>query len=513
MKHLRVLLYLLVFVILIDRFIFGYVIWQLPNETPWATNYFFNFLYEYKKVKAKKNEKPLVLIVGSSISFYSFDRKIIADTLKKEYQREFRVEYFSYPGMTPIDMYLLSDKILALKPTLVIYPLNFIDYRMHRYYLLRQKHGRLNDRMIIKDALDFREAPQSRSLFPQKALHNFMSEFSLQKQAVYLSASLFLFYRYKGLMYNNLKAVYNHRFGRNTSYHGYTGVQIPERVDYLGWTGREFSFVPKSYMVKKGIYLQVVPELIATRPFCLQLQDSNAKILQKWCYQTPGWKKIHLNPELLTYQQVKMVLSSVWIPAQATGERFDYSREEMGVRLQQTFGSEKPRRDIYFQRQERLGDLRFKDMDENEYREYFFYRLLQDAHKRPGIAYLRDIWNAKKEYSHRPFVANVHFRYLKKWLTECQKVDIPVLIINHPENPIALELYRDSAWYRGHIDYLQKLTGKHSYFFDWHSLLPARSFADFHHVTFAAMQKLSKRLAEQIKKEKLLPIRRQEFIE
>ena len=34
---------------------------------------------------------------------------------------------------------------------------------------------------------------------------------------------------------------------------------------------------------------------------------------------------------------------------------------------------------------------------------------------------------------------------------------IPILVINNPENPLALNWYENSNWYKDHLDYLQNL--------------------------------------------------------
>ncbi|MEM7179514.1 MAG: hypothetical protein AAF518_01270 [Spirochaetota bacterium] len=499
MKVVKKLLLLALFFVALDRFLFGYVIWKLPNETPWATNYFFNFLYNYKQVKESESKKPLVLLVGSSIVFYSFDRRQVEQLLAKKFNREFRLEYFSYPGMTPIDAYLLYDKISALKPALVIYPLNFIDYRIHRYYLRGREKKPIDDLAILKDALDFGEAPQSKSLFPLAALQNYYDVFSPQKSATYLAAYLFLSYRYKGIYYKNIKLNYNHRFGRNTSYHGYTGVQLPERINYLGWTSGQFSFVPHAYMASKGFYIQVVPEILNKGPLCLSFTDLRGQEVQKKCFTRVGWQKVVLSELALQQKMLRCRLSSTWIPKLAHGDRFDYAQEPLGVRLQQTFGLSAPRRDIYFQREERLRDLRFQGMRKEGYEAYFHYRLLQDPEKRPGIAYLHAIWESKKYVAQTNFTPNLHFRYLQKWLSKCQQGGFSVMLINHPENPIALRLYENSLWYQKHLQYLQK-QAQHpqTYFYDLRKQLSSLEFADFHHVTYAGMRKMGIVLADKV---------------
>lgn len=492
-QNIKRLLIFIFTLISIDKFFFGFVIWSIPNESPWGTNHFYNFIYEKKKIENTPKIKPRILIIGSSIAYYSIDRDLLKKILEQKKNINFDIEYLSYAGMTPLDSYLMKNQIADLKPDFILYPLNFIDLRLHRAYVLNPSASNevADDRTLILDALNFGDAPQSKFAFPVEAILEFYSILPLERITTYLSASLFSFYRYREIYSQNLRNIYNHRFGRNISYHGYAGVQIPERVNSLGWTGRKFSFYPQQYMFEKGFLIQVVPEILEKGPLILTL--SSGEIREDFVLNETGWKKIKLNSKFQkTNSIITAELSNTWLPYLAKEDRFDHSRDETGVRLQQTFGLERPFSGMQYTREERIEDLRYKNMTNEEYEEYFEYRLLSDFEHRPGIRYIHALKDAKERLTRENFRPGIHLQYLKKFTEEMKSKNIPVLIVNNPENELALRWYEKSKWYQDHLDYLKNLVeAENIYFADLRHELRMQDFSDFHHVTYPGMVKMN----------------------
>lgn len=501
-KNLQYILFFLVTLFCLDQFFFGFVIWRLPNESPWGTNHFFNFIYEKKRIERVPKRKPRILIIGSSIAYYSLDRDLLKLHLKEKIQTEFDVEYLSYAGMTPLDAYLVREDIENLKPDLVLFPLNFIDLRLHRAYVINPNgtNEAADDKILLLDALNFGDAPQSKFTFPEKAALEFYKILPIEKIATYYSSYLFLFYRYREIYSQNLRNLYNHRFGRNTSYHGYGGVQIPERINSLGWTGKQFSFLPMPYMFEKGFWIQIVPEILEKGPLSIELssEDKSDTIVLK----EVGWKKVKLNEKFKgekTFLTAK--LSATWQPYLAKEDRFDHSRDEMGVRLQQTFGLEKPLSNMQYFREERTEDIRYLTMSDSEYTEYFNYRLLSDFENRPGIRYIHALKDAKERLTKEKFRPGIHLQYLKKFTESMKEKKIPVLLINNPENPLSLNWYEKSNWYQEYIFYLQNLISKDEiYFEDFRRKLKMQDFSDFHHFTYPGMVKMNSEYGDAVAK-------------
>ncbi|MBE7413428.1 MAG: hypothetical protein L6Q54_06500 [Leptospiraceae bacterium] len=502
MKLLKNIFTIFSFVVVIDFLFFKVLIWKLPNESPWGTNHFFNFEYERKRISSKKKVAPRILIVGSSIAYYSMDRELLKTYLHEKTGKDFDIEYFSYAGMTPLDAYLCFDSIRELNPEIILFPVNFIDYRIHRAYAINPSSlNASGEKELIRDALNFSEAPQSRYSFPFPTLKNFWNVLELEKNFEYLSSSLFGFYRYREIYFQNLKNLYNHRMGRNTSYHGYAGVQIPERVSSLGWTGKSFTFFPTKKMKHEGFFIQLVPEIFRNGKLILEITNAKkeSQILE---FTKSGWIQIYLDEKFfLSKEQVTVTLSDTWRPKNAKEDRFDHSNDDVGVRLQQTFGLEEPLRDMQYVREERSEDLRYVGMSDAQYQKYFEYRLLDDFANRPGIAYLHALKNAKLKVVDEKFLPTLQMKYLKLFAEKAQHYNQKVIVVNNPENPISMEWYSKSTWYKAHLDFLISISGGSIHFVDFKNFLPMQDFSDFHHFTYPGMVKMNSTYGDAILKQ------------
>ena len=217
-------------------------------------------------------------------------------------------------------------------------------------------------------------------------------------------------------------------------------------------------------------------------------------------FSESGWKKIKLNPKFVNEKSyITVQLSKTWQPYLAKEDRFDHSRDEVGVRLQQTFGLDEPLSDKQYLREERIEDLRYVNMSDKDYEEYFYYRLLSDFEHRPGIRYIHALKNAKERLTKETFRAGIHLQYLKKFSDSMKQKKIPLLLINNPENPLALNWYESSKWYQDHLVYLQSLESKNEIeFIDFRNKLNRQDFSDFHHFTYPGMVKMNSEYGEEI---------------
>jgi hypothetical protein len=494
-KNLIAVLLLTFFFVSLDRFFFDWLLWQIPNESAWSSNFFHGYEYQYRDIQKRWRNSSLkkILIIGSSIAAYSLQPDLVRNELNSKFNMDADVEILSFAGMTPLDVYMLKEKISLLKPDLVVYPVNFIDFRIHRNYQIHPDGASSVTKdweFLQQDALHYGNAPQSRIFYPCETISEFFSILSWEVLAEHLSACLATSYRYRDVYYENLKYFYNHRFGRNTSYHGYIGVQIPERISFLGWTGKTFSFEIQKYMKEEGFYIQVVPEILEKKPLEIQFYE-NGSLVQKEIFDSPGWKKIVINSKLPISNHVTAQLSNTWTPYQAKEDRFDYSLDEMGVRLQQNFGRKVPDRNYQVYREERKEDLRFESQTDESYNAYFHFRLLDFLEKRPGIQYFHSIRNAKILLSREPFFRTTQLHYLEKAVNAYSSSGMRVLLINNPENPLTLQLYKNSDWYKGYLHFLQSISSNAVHYLDWNSMLKAQDFSDFHHFTYPAMERMN----------------------
>lgn len=493
------LTYFVVFLFGIDFLCFRKFQFLLPNESPWNTNHFFNFLYEYERIRSIPKTKKRIIVVGSSVAYYSLDATLLEKTLKDKFALDVDVFYLAYAGNSPLYVYLLLNWLEPLQPDLVVYPVNFIDYRLHRTYVLfpEGSNETVEEAKMVQDALTFGEAPQSLWVFPFETLQEIGSEMDLETWSRYIVSTSFSFYRYKDIYEQNIQNLIQHRFGRNTSYHSYMGVLIPEGVNGLGWTGKQFSFFPTKKIQEKGFWVEVTPFLLAGST--CQIQFSNGETKQTIVLKDPRWTKLELDPAFFQNQkQITATLEKVWYAHEASGAYLDYHWDPMGVRLEQTFGLEEAKSGVQYIREPRTEDFRYNGMDDKTYTRYFYYRLLEGLDKRPGIGYLVALKHAKERIRNEQFRPYFHFRYLQKIADHFRDRNLPFLLINNPENPISLTWYEDSLWYREHLRFLQSLESGSVHFWDIHNVLPMQGFSDFHHFTYVGMQQMNSIYAERI---------------
>ncbi|MCU0824498.1 MAG: hypothetical protein MUF77_07630 [Leptospira sp.] len=498
MKNAILILSFFLSVFVFDFLVFRKFQYVLPNESPWNTNHFFNFLYEYKRIQSLPKIKKRIIVLGSSIAYFSIQAKDLELELKKTYKLDVEVFFLAYAGNSPLYVYLLLDWLFPLEPDLVIYPINFIDYRLHRTYVLfpEGKNESVSEDILIQDALSFGEAPQSLWVFPWETWREVGVKMDANTQARYLLSGLFSFYQTKDIFFQNLTNLYQHRFGRNTSYHLYMGYPIPEGVSGMGWTGKFFSFPITKKIRQSGFWIEVTPFLLKEAPTNLVLRQGN--ITQTIPLTKSGWMKVELDPNFSMDSLVQAELGRTWLAYEASGAYLDYHRDPMGVRLEQTFALDRPPAGEQYIRRRVTEDNRYNGMSDEDYRRYFQYRLLDGLEFRPGIGYLVALKDAKLRIGNENFVPKFHFRYLQKIADRFREKQISFLLINNPENPVSLEWYERSNWYRDHLIFLKSLAGGTVHFVDLHSVLPMQGFSDFHHFTYPGMEQMNPIYAKEI---------------
>jgi len=498
------LLFFLLCITALDWAVFRILPYQLPNESPWNTNHFFNFLYEWETIRWLPKTKPRVLILGSSIAYYSIDAKALERELRETHGLEVEVLYLAYAGNSPLYVYLLSHWLDRVKPDLVVYPLNFIDYRLHRTYVLfpEGKNETVEESVMVKDALTVSEAPQALWIFPWETLMENFQNMDWTDRSRFFWASCFQFYKVKDFFWTQFSLLYQHRFGRNTSYHAYAGYPIPETVNFLGWTGKTFSFPPLAEYErgKKGFWVEVPGFFLEQGEVSITWTQLGTEHQQTNIFQKPGWNQVFLDSEFFgSPELVQGELSRTWKAPEATDAYLDYHHDPMGVRLTQTFGLTEPLSGLQYTRPLRTEDLRYLNMGDKEYAEYFSYRLLEGLDKRPGIGYLVALERAKKRIAQENFRPFFHFRYLELLAESFRKQDRKLLLINNPENPLSLAWYENSPWYQGYLQYFLGLGGGSVTAVDWRSKLAPQNFSDFHHFTYPGMQRMNADYATQIR--------------
>jgi hypothetical protein len=485
-------------IVFIDRLCFDFLYWQIPNESPWGENYFYNYEFE-KRRKFPNNQNKNILIIGSSVAKYSINPNLLENSLNAKGLKA-NVKILSHAGFTPLDAFAQRKEFKNFQPDLIIYPVNYIDFRIFKFNELfgNKIISDIEERLLIKDQLKFITAPQSKHSYPIEVLLDFREYLTLEEKSQFLLSGFLYSYRYREFLGNNIKYYLDHRFSRNTSYYNYQGIQFPERVSSLGWTGEKITFQVNPTMVKNGFYIQVVPELLLEGPLKIELKCNED--LQEFEFRTIGWQLIKPNINF-DNKITTMKLSNVWFPFKAKEDRFDYSKEAFGVRLSALFGKVSPDPLQYLIREERSEDLRFENMDLSQYEEYFYYRLLSDKEIRPGLLTLhiyKDSKNSMKDMQFQPYF---QFRYLREFVDYMSKNKVKILLVHSPENLISLNWYKNTKYYNDFMNYFYSLKNDQVLVEDFVDKLDPQDFSDYHHLTYKGMEKMIPIYTEKILQE------------
>ncbi|MCE9598435.1 MAG: hypothetical protein K8S54_10745 [Spirochaetia bacterium] len=141
-RALRGLFYTFLFVLAFvcaDTLIFRIGFWNLPNETAWETEPFYNFEYKMYHLRNKPADEYRVVIAGSSLGLYGLLPEEIETRLNQSGAlgaKRIRVFLVGHQGMHGVELAALTKRYLALKPDAIILPMNMVDLRLERPVLM-----------------------------------------------------------------------------------------------------------------------------------------------------------------------------------------------------------------------------------------------------------------------------------------------------------------------------------------------------------------------------------------
>jgi hypothetical protein len=117
--------------------------------------------------------------------------------------------------------------------------------------------------------------------------------------------------------------------------------------------------------------------------------------------------------------------------------------------------------------------------------------------------------DAKLELCEEPFRAAAEYEAVATLVDFFRARGAQVIVINSPESPRILEMYRDAPYYQGYLEFFRNLaaTSPGVRFYDWSAALPAEDFNDWHHPNFIGSIKLGQRYSQVI--EEVLPVAEQ----
>lgn len=513
----------------LDFFIYGELLWRIPDVTAWETEPHYRFEYEVRKIERERSpDDVLVLVVGSSVARYGIlPEKLEAylNSTKVDHENDqkstpverlhsggkIKVRFFAHQGMTPAHLSMLRSRILDLKPDMIVYPIGMVDFRLERPLSLGLMDD-LYDSYRRKEALGILSGDLSNlydygSLSPYGLLENYGDGLNYSDMATLYLKIISRTYRYRELAPVGLRAYINGMLGSGKRYDRYAGIDVGGGgVNHRGWTGRSFSITMTSTLLEDGILMHWpgntddhrVGESRESRQVKepdgenvihgnLYIRDGDCNGSQPGMADksrdmksdtvdadqterlNAGWNRVFVKDAQIGDMKCFIVEPSIY------NAEFD---EFIGVRLTQYAGLDRP--GLRGQRPIRREDIRYSAMTEKEYLDHFRKRLLD--YRRPGMAYLKALKEAHEVWGplsfDRELPAAVAFTQMMKVFRANR---IPVLLISAPENPVAQKWYGDNRWIDSFHDYLKGEGVKVGLFMDFSDLLSAGDFYDYHH--------------------------------
>jgi hypothetical protein len=455
--------------------LFRVFFWLTPNETAWESAPLFNFESAIVHTPAKRPDRTRVIIAGSSLATYGY----LPELLEK---RGFEAVTIAHQGMHGVELAAHWRRYAALDPDVVVIPVNMVDLRIERPVLL---------------GLDLEGSGRSDSL--QRLCEDLASmygvldlggtglwrEFSqclTLKQKSQIAGGLSAAYRLRSLARPGWSAAWDSRVTRGKSYEHYAGVPVIDAwgraaVTHRGHVPGRFFLRNTEELRSRGLDLEILAE--AAR---VEVSGAGGEADMQL---TRGWRRLDLSGRA-SGELIEIRISK--------GVYFETFADTYAARLSQNAGGRSVRRSVNgtaFRDRRREDDL-YEHMNDADYSHSFELRNL--AFDRPGYAYLRALHEAKKHWAQKSFDPDLPaVQGLSRFVTNLRATGVRVILVNAPENPLTLRMYSEGPYYRGLLDYLERLGGAD--FMEESGSLPAQMFYDFHHLTFGGAEKNTERLA------------------
>ncbi len=454
---------------------FNLYFWKIPKLTGRSTDYGYQFLLDARHQMRRKPPGSIrVLGFGSSVAV-SFDPDQVQGLLDARRER-LAVGRLLIPGIKPSDYRLFFDaERHALQPDIVLVTLNLVDF-------LNPSFER-DVKPQVRDVL-----PPWRTLVER---HAYIPGVSGKLELLLASASNFYHYRkfIRSAVQDHMKfAAEWMRARRPTRAYGYYAD---------GYTQQEFG-LPVDGRPDIHLDYYVDPEWIRQRGRVALRFSAGKQLLARRTETVPGWKTIELPRPSARQKMVDVAAGSAW-NRRAAG--LDADVRLLGVRLRQpplaqaADGARPPLRYPPAAADQMDDLLRMGDAVGPAFVDRWTQVLNADTDFGERFRAYRE---AKLGTCRGPFTPTGEYAELERLVANFSEHGTAVIVVNNPESPLLLAQYRDTPYYRAHVQFLRDLAAKYRdvRFYDLDDALPAEDFNDWHHVNYIGTIKLGPRYAE-----------------
>lgn len=476
----------------IDRLLFDFALFAIPNPSGWDSFRWMNFEYHFRRAEknAREDKRPLVLFVGSSVAQYSYSKEKMEALLGPD----FRVDLISHAALIPTDMLHYKARILAMKPAVVVWPVNPVDFDLERL-TPPWEAAPLRFRQMETSYL-FRRVP-AKMYYPGSAA-GYASRLS-DKSSLLLREVLYSlrYPREEWLPFTQFAFAWDSSTTLR-SYLNYQGMPVGGGLFREGYTGRCFSF-PASYVPHGKLQLETPVELARAGLVLTIGEERDGPCPQagsKFKASRAGWGSIPLPPGKERYA---VSLSHVSIRGKAAAAENLPNYAGRGVRLPGNLGRVEMPVDEMYVRRPVLEEERLRSLSERELIEDYETRLQPDNWKqRIELSSLNRLRLAKTLTLWSGFVMNRQLADLREFV-QSASAQTHVLIVNQAEHPLALDDYAFGSWYEGYRSFLSELPSSRAMVLDVHDRFTMEELGDPHHLTLAGALRLQPMIYEALR--------------
>ncbi|MBX7057832.1 MAG: hypothetical protein K1X75_07180 [Leptospirales bacterium] len=540
-RFAAVALALLAAFFVLDRLLFGWLIFQPANHSGWDSYPWYNFERQFRRIEAFRAANPqatLVLVPGSSISKYSVNERLLEALLAGDGVIEPHVFTLQHASMLPADLYYYSSRIAALAPDLILLITGPADLDLERYAPPWEASPDYSD-FSAESYLNLRR-PGAIFYPGGLALHSPLP--NKDQRLSLLGRSALFSARFRNEWYEPW------RYWRDNSeplrrYLYYQGAALSHPIWRDGFTRACFE-APPSFFPERVATLETPAGLAgraALRIFAARQQPAAGDLplqqLQGEFWEQGGPSRpialreyatlarryieqqsqpLHCQQPLAARPLAELRLDRVgWndysLPPLAEGEGYFFQlshsldaegravaglADGRGLRLPGNLGLLQARVDDFMVRRPAWEDYRLQAMDRAQYAADYYGRIEPDdwrSAERVAFHQLNSLRLSRYYTAWYPWSESFQARKLRAFV-EAMPPSTRFVIVENPENPLAQGDY-DSQWRRGYSSYLQSLLDgrypAHVRFLRLVDELPEQYFLDPHHLSHAGVLRIA----------------------
>ena len=479
--------------IFLDWFVFSFLFLKIPNELEWDTSPWYNFLQKKENLKFTKDKKG-VLVTGSSVALYSYLPQRVDEELEKSGVK-IHSDFFGHVAMSPTDLYYYADEMISKKPDLILYLINPGDLQMDHFPKVGDSFGEYSEEGRIHA---YASRHPVKFYYPLRFLFDHFSTLKKAEILPLLTKTMLYVNRYRSFLFDPIDAYLERHTRSGTSYHNYTGATLTPIQWRKGWTDQKFQVSCELKAKSQFSETVFIPEKDTE-----VIISNGANELYKNSFFKTGWQKIQFQiPEKLQADKIDLMFQIGKTVSAKTIDKKLYGREYFyGIRLPQNLCKQSIERDISFTRIDSKDDQVLQEMTDSEYAQDYFEKMYKDADKyaesqrkipvRPEVQRLYHLHLVKEFLNKKGRYRWSEFAMLEKAAAKFKQANIPFVIVNNPENPLELNLYKDSEWYKDYLHFYSELSNHSVKFYDHKESVPeVQDFIDSHHLTYRGSEQM-----------------------